>query len=210
MGMAEQVDRTFDAVFADLVTEEGHLNTMELFGYLVIFNMIERISDQAKNICEETVFAVTGRTKAPKSYRVLFLDEDNTCLGPMAEALASKTFPNSGQYASAGRRAGAGLDPSLTSFLNERGIDLEGVKPRTLDLTPQELPNYHVIISLQGPVAGYVDAVPFHTTALEWDMGEPPAGGDSAQAAQRYEEIYRELAVQIRDLMTTLRGEEAS
>ena len=207
MGMAEQVDRTFDTVFTDLVTEEGHLNTKELFAYLVIFNMIERMSDQAKNICEETVFAVTGQAKAAKTYRVLFLDEDNTSLGPMAEAVANKTFPNSGQYASAGRQAGAELDSSLASFLSERGIDLAGVKPRTLDLTPQELPDYHVIVSLHGPVAGYVDAVPFHTTALEWDVGEPPAGGD---AAQRYEEIYRELAVQIRDLMTTLRGEEAS
>ncbi len=210
MGMADQVDRTFDTVFTDLVTEEGHLNTKDLFGYLVVFNMVERISDQAKNICEETVFAATGQAKAAKTYRVLFLDEDNTSLAPMAEALARKTFPNSGEYASAGRQAGAGLDENLTSFLSERGIDLDGVKPQTLDLTPQELPDYHVIVSLQGPVAGYVDAVPFHTTALEWDVGEAPAAGNAGQAAQRYEEIYRELAVQIRDLMTTLRGEEAS
>ncbi len=210
MGMAEQVERTFDTVFTDLVTGEGHLNTKDLFGYLVIFNMIERMSDQAKNICEETVFAATGEGKAAKTYRVLFLDEDNTSLGPLAEALARKTFPNSGEYASAGRQAGAKLDEALASFLSERGIDLEGVKPSTLDLTPQELPDYHVIVSLQGPVTGYVEEVPFHTTALEWDVGESPAGGDAAQAAQRYEEIYRELAVQIRDLMTTLRGEEAS
>ncbi len=210
MGMAEQVERTFDTVFTDLVTEEGHLNTKELFAYLVIFNMIERMSDQAKNICEETVFAATGQAKAAKTYRVLFLDEDNTSLGPLAEALARKTFPNSGQYSSAGRQAGAALDDDLLSFLTERGIDLGDVKPRTLDLTPQELPDYHIIVSLQGPASGYVESVPFHTTALEWDLGEPPAGGDAAQAAQRYEEIYRELAVQIRDLMTTLRGEEAS
>ena len=210
MVMAEQVERTFDTVFSDLVAEKEHLDIKELFGYLVIFNMIERISDQAKNICEEAVFAVTGETKAAKTYRVLFLDEDNTCLGPMAEAIARKTFPHSGQYVSAGRKAGSKLDANLTRFLNERGVSAEGLEPRTLDLTPEELPDYHVIISLQGTVASYVDAIPFHTAALEWDVGTPPSDGDAAQAAQRYEEIYRELAVQIRDLMTTMRGEEAS
>lgn len=210
MVMAEQVGRTFDTVFSDLATEEGHLNVKELFGYLVIFNMIERISDQAKNICEETVFAVTGETKAAKTYRVLFVDEDNTCLGPMAEALARKTFPESGQYASAGRLTGSGLDDNLLGFLNERGVSLEGIEPRALDLTPQEFANYHVIVSLQGPVGSYIDGIPFHTAALEWDVGTPPSAADSEQTRQRYEEIYRELAVQIRDLMTTLRGAGAS
>ena len=210
MVMAEQVERTFDTVFSDLVAERKDLDIKELFGYLVVFNMFERISDQAKNICEEAVFAVTGETKAAKTYRLLFLDEDNTCLGPMAEAVARKTFPQSGQYASAGRQAGSGLDDNLIGFLNERGVSLEGLESRTLDLTPEEIPDYHVIVSLQGPVADYIDAIPFHTTALEWDLGTPPSEADTAQVMQRYEEIYRELAVQIRDLMTTLRGEGSS
>ncbi len=210
MVMAKQVERTFDNVFADLVAEKEHLDIKELFGYLVIFNMIERISDQAKNICEETVFAVTGATKAAKTYRVLFLDEDNTCLGPMAEALAHKTFPMSGQYTSAGRQAGTELDNNLIGFLNERGVSPEGLTPKTLDLTPEEFPDYHVIVSLQGTVGSYINAVPFHTAALEWDIGAPPPAADPAQATQRYEEIYRDLAVQIRDLMTTMRGEGAS
>lgn len=210
MGMADQVERTFDTVFGDLVTEGDHLRLKELFAYLVIFNMLERVSDQAKNICEETVFAATGETKAAKVYKVLFLDEDNASLGPMAVALARKTFPESGAYDSAGRQAAAALDETLSSVMAERGIGLEGVEPRTLDLSPQELADYHVIVSLQGGVNSYVSPVPFHTTALEWDVGAPPAGGDTAQVTQRYEEIHRELAVQIRDLMTALRGEGAS
>jgi len=210
MGMADQVERTFDTVFGDLVAEKDQLRLKELFAYLVIFNMLERVSDQAKNICEETVFAATGETKAAKVYRVLFLDEDNASLGPMAVALARKTFPESGAYDNAARQAAGGLDETLLGIMAERGISLEGIQPKTLDLSPQELADNHVIVSLQGGVNAYVSPLPFHTTVLEWDVGAPPAGSDPARITQRYEEIYRELAVQIRDLMITLRGEGAS
>ena len=42
---------------------------------LSALNHLERISDQAKNICEETLFTITGETKAPKVYKILFLDQ---------------------------------------------------------------------------------------------------------------------------------------
>jgi phosphate transport system protein len=77
--------------FADLVNAKGENFSIEdLFAYLGVFNSLERVSDQAKNICEETVFAVTGQTKASKVFRILFLDEDNTLLGPIAETVAGK------------------------------------------------------------------------------------------------------------------------
>ena len=104
MGMADQVERTFDTVFADLLAEEGRRRIKDLFGLLVVFNALERVSDQAKNICEETVFAVTGEGKAAKVYNILFIDEDNSCQSQMAEAMARKSFPHAGRYTSAGRQ----------------------------------------------------------------------------------------------------------
>ncbi len=210
MGMADQVERTFDAVFTDLLGEGDHFAMKDLFAFLVIFNMLERISDQAKNICEETVFATTGQAKAGKVYRILFLDEDNAVLGQMAEAFARKNFPDSGEYSSAGRHAADAVDNELVSVMGERGIDLSGVKPKKLDLAPTELADYHLLVSLQGPVKSYVDPVPFHTSALEWDLGEIPGDLEGEQAKQRYEALYREIATRVRDLMTTLRGEEVS
>lgn len=210
MGMADQVERTFDTVFTDLVAEGNQLAVKDLFAYLVVFNMLERISDQAKNICEETVFAVTGEAKAAKIYRVLFLDEDNSVLGPMAEAIARKTFPESGDYLSAGRQAAAAVDPKVIDLLQERGIELGDRKPKALDLSKQELSDCHVIVSLQGPAKSYMDAIPFHTTLLDWDVGALPTDLPDDEARQRYEALYREIAVQVSTLMTTLRGEEAS
>jgi len=209
MTMADQVERTFDTVFSDLVAEGDHFSVKDLFAYLVIFNMLERVSDQAKNICEDTVFAVTGESKAAKVYRILFLDEDNTLLGPMAEAIARKNFPGSGEYRSAGRKPGE-MPPSVLAFMQDRGVDLGAHRPKGLDLSHQELAEYHLIVSLQGPVKSYLPDVPFHTTPLEWDVGGAPGDLPEDQLRQRFETLYREIAVQVSNLMTTLRGEEAS
>ena len=209
MTMADQVARTFDTVFADLVGEGDRLGVKDLFAYLVIFNMLERVSDQAKNLCEEAVFAATGEGKPAKVFRILFLDEDNSLLGPLAVAIARKNYPGAGDYQSAGRQA-ANLAPSLVDFLLERGIDLSHHQPRALDLTHQELSDFHVIVSLQGPAKSYLDSIPFHTAILDWDVGLVPRDPPADQLRQYYETSYREIAVQVSNLMAILGGEEAS
>lgn len=209
MGMADQVERTFDTVFEELVSTNDQRQIKDLFAMFVIFSLLERVSDQAKNLCEETVFAATGQTKAPKIYQILFLDEDNSCQSQMAEAIARKAFPNSGHYHSGGRQPAEAVDPQMARFLEEHGIDIAGAGPKLLELVPQELAANHVIVSLEGSVRSYIDEVPFHTVALEWDAGPAPKGLDETQTRQRFEEMYREISLQIRDLMEVLRGEEA-
>ena len=96
----------------------------------------------------------------------------------------------------------------MVEFLDGHGVNLAvTAKPSAIDMTPLQLTTQHVIVSLQGPVKSYFDPVPFHTTPLEWDVGPAPESGDEA-GIQRMEELYRDLAVQIRDLMeiTAWRG----
>jgi len=204
--MAAQVARAFDTVFKSLIDEGEKLRVQDLFAYLVIFNMLSRVIDQAKNICEETMFAATGETKAAKVYRVLFLDEDNSTLGPMAQAIARKSFPHSGEFTSAGRQAADAINGNLLHFLEEHNIEPADGSPKALDPAAAEQAGYHVIVSLQGSVKSYIDPVPFHTAALEWEVGEP----DSDPTSMQLEALYRTLALQVRDLMTTLRGEDAT
>ena len=204
---AREVTRGFNEVFKTLVNEEGKIHVEDLLYYLVIFNKLGRVVAQAKNICEETVFAFEGRTKAPKVYRVLFLDEDNSVLGPMAQTIARKNFAQWGEYDSAGRQAADAINGNLGRFLAERGLELAYRSPRALD-PAADLADYHVIVSLQGPVKSYIDAVPFQTVALEWEIGGPPADSDSADTIAQLEAIYRALALEVRDLMVTLHGEE--
>lgn len=205
--MADQVEHTFDTVVEELTGGNGQWTKRDIFALLVIFHMLERVSDQARNICEETVFSAIGEGKEPKTYRVLFLDQDNAGLSKMAEVLGRKGFPNRMVFASAGRAAADAFDPVMTGLMAQRDIDLSKETPRTLEPVAGELDDYHVIISLSGAVTDYIERVPFHTVALTWDLGPPPAA-DVPDAGERWQAIYRELAVRLRDLVQLLHGEE--
>ena len=104
MAMESQADDVYRRIYRNLISEGEHAEVpvRDLFAHLVTLNRIERISDQAKNICEETIFAATGKVKQPKVYRILFLDERNAGPSLMAEAIGRKAFPEGGAFASAG------------------------------------------------------------------------------------------------------------
>jgi phosphate transport system protein len=206
--MAAQVERTFDTVYSNLIDQKEEENIKDLFGLFVVFSTLGRVADQAKNICEDAIFEATGETKTPKVYKILFLDEDNSCQSQMAEAIARKLFPDICEYTSAGRQASAEINKLTMQFLEQHGISITPSKPRMLDLSPQELAEYHVIVSLQGPVKSYIKEIPFHTAALEWDVGSVETDLTKEQSHQRLEELYRDIALQVRDLSHILRGEE--
>lgn len=205
---ATDAGRRTTTSYSSLMNDEGAASIRDLLAHVVILNCFDRVIDQSKNICEETIFAVTGETKAPKSYHILFLDQDNSRLGPMAQAIARRNHPLSGHYDTGGRRAIDAFADGLKPFLEERGIELEGA-PQTLDPT-QDLSDYHAIVSLQGSVRDYIDRVPFSTIALDWDLDTAPSPEDTAGSTASLESLYRVLAPQIRDLMVTLHGEETS
>jgi phosphate transport system protein len=209
MVMEEQMENNLDIIYSGLMANDDRDAVKNLLAMFAVFTQLKRVADQAKNLCEETVFAATGDTKAPKVYNILFVDEDNSCQSQMAEAIARKNFPESGNYTSAGRQPAAGLNPAMVEFLDSHGVSLaETAKPGPIDMTPLQLTTQHVIVSLQGPVNSYFDQIPFHTTPLEWDVGPAPQSSDAA-GIKRLEELYRDTAVQVRDLMEILRGEGA-
>ena len=207
MKLADQISHSFDTALPDLMASANEQRVKDLFAIFVVFNMLERVSDQSKNICEEAVFAETGQQKAAKLYRILFLDSDNSLYGPMAQAIAQKAFPESGDYATAGREPSPAVDSRVLSFMREHGMDLTAVAPRALDLTARELGDMHVIVSLDSPIGGYVDEVPFHSVVLEWDLPEITSESPDEEALPALESAYREIALQVRDLMHLLRGE---
>ena len=52
-----------------------------------------------------------------------------------------------------------------------------------------------------------MENIPFHTVDLEWQLSAPPAEGEGED--RDWKEIYQQLLLNIRQLMETLRGEEA-
>ena len=209
IAMASQIDNTVSGLYAGLHDEQASWSLKDRFAVFSVYHRLERIADQAKNLCEQAIFTVTGEGKASKVYHILFLDDDNSCLSLMAEAVARKHFPESGVYVSvAGLEPASGLSSGLLEFMDGHGLDATNVVPKANDLTPVQLNGFNVIVSLQRPVREYIENPPFNTTHLLWELASVPEG--CACDEQSFENIHRELSVRIKDLMVLLRGEGAS
>ncbi len=209
--MATQIEGTFQKVFDELV-EEGERETRslrDLFALLTIINRIGRVADQAKNICEETVFAATGETKEPKVYSVLFLDRRDDSLGQLAVAYGRKAFPASARFHSAGWEPAERIDPRAGRAAERRGLDLTGLEPSGLDSIRDAVDDAHVIVGLQEGARASLGDIPFHTVFLEWSPAYPDPGGDQERVTAVFEQSLQALSVEIRQLMETLRGEGA-
>lgn len=207
IALVNQLENNMDSVYVELMANEENQNAKELMVTLITFSQLKRVADQAKNLCEQTIFSATGKAKAEKVYKVLFIDKDNSCLSQMAEAIAKKAFPESGQYMSAGQTAATALNSGMTKFMQGLSIDLGRAKPVALKDMRQELSQYHVIVSLQGSALDLIAAaIPFRTSVLEWDLGGIPEGDDT----EAYKATYGDIAIRVRELMTLLRGEGAA
>ena len=209
--LASQGKGRGDMIYADLVeeSEKKAERIRYLFDMLITIGRLKRVCDRAKNICEETLFTITGESKAPKVYKILFLDRRNNCQSQIAEAIARRNFPHGGEFSSAGCSNAAELAPGLFHFLEKQGLALALAKPKVLEPDVEKAAGYDVIVSLDGPMSAYLPAQPFRTVFLEWDVGSVPEDMDEAHAEENYLPIYREIGVRVRDLMETLHGAEA-
>jgi phosphate transport system protein len=209
MILERDLEYDLDSIYDELMSNQASEQAKNRVAIFIIFSHLKRVADQAKNLCEETVFAVTGQTKAPKIYNILFVDAHNCYFGPMAQAIARKRFPESGHYSSAGAKPAASLNSAMVAFMEEHGFDLSDIRPRPLDFTHFELAEKHIIVSLQGPVRNFVPKLPFHTTGLEWDVGSVADDEAPNLSKEELETVYRQIATQVTDLMELLRGKDA-
>jgi phosphate transport system protein len=203
--MAGSMEYNLDTVYQEIIQNTQKQKAKDILAIFVIFTQLKRVADQAKNLCEDTIFAATGQQKTPKVFSILFIDEDNSTLSQLAVTIARKNYPDICSYQGAGRTAAANVSPELVNFLDSRGDDTSHLTTSSLaDLTHQEITDQHVIVSLQGDVSSYLDSIPFHTTALEWDISPEP----DVKGQQDMEILYRTLALHIKDLLELLRGDE--
>jgi phosphate transport system protein len=208
MGQTTQVELTFQKVYADLLAEgerEQH-SVKDLFALLGVIASIGRVSDHAKNICEETVFTVTGETKEPKVFRILFVGRRNDSATQIAEAFARKAFPNSGRYESAGWDPADAVPSEFVDHLAEQGLDLSGLVPTPFETSAARLADYHVVVAMGEGVRERIPDVPYRTVVLHWDLPAPESGEDAGDGASR---MYRAVTEQVSSLMVSLRGPNA-
>jgi len=201
--------RSFDRIHDRLQRTGGDLPLAQAFALVTVAHRLMRVGDQAKNICEETLFELTGETKPPKRYEILFVDARDTLIAPLAVALARKAFPASGRYSSAGYRAGENLAPELVALAEELSLDLAGIDPTPLSTDPKQLEQYHVIVALAPDVRRQLGQVPYATVLLEWQLPGLADVASGGAVAGRLREVSQYLSNEISDLMVTMRGEDA-
>lgn len=203
--LAAQMESSLDALYAEMMSNDQHHKIKDIFATFVVFTQLKRVSDQSKNLCEETIFAVTGKQKEPKIYGVLFVDRDNGLLSKLAEATGRNSFAESGSYRSAGDKPAA-IDDRIIEMLQQRGLEISSDLTSITELTEHDIAEQTVIVSLDAPVERYFPTLPFHTSAQQWELPETA----SVQSEQELEALYREVAVRVKDLMELLRGEGAT
>lgn len=209
MMLETSMEFDLDGIYAELMANPEHANAKSLITTFTVFTHLKRAADQAKNLCEEAVFAAIGETKSPKVYNIVFVDRNNGSISQMAEAIARKMFPGSGNYSSAGANPAAAPEPATVEFLASVGLDIQSAQTRAIDYSEHELAEFHLVVSVQGPVSGYLPSLPFHTTGIEWNVGADELQEGQALEPEQLKNIYRELSSQIGELMLLLRGADA-
>jgi phosphate transport system protein len=196
MQAAKRMEGRMDGFYEELFAEDDRMDAPTMMAIFVVFNMFKRVADQAKNICDQTVYAVRGVAKIPKVYPILFLDRPGSGIGLLATAIGRQTCTDSADFAVA--TPGKRDEPSaeLRAFLEEAGLPNHELESERLEALEHDLSNYIVLVAVNGKVSDYVDKVPFHSSARNWSI---PEGADRA-------EQYRLLSREINDLVTLMAG----
>lgn len=206
-----KISTIYDRASENLVLEaekSGHEIT-DLFSYLVIFGRLGRACDQAKNICEEVVFSATGEVKKPKVFRILFLDETNSCSALIAVACARRLFGDSATFASAGLNPEVGSSPGFDDFMRSQSYPLEAPRPEeAVELTPEGVAKFHLIIGLQSGLLQKIGAVPHRVVELTWSIPSCAELTDSGQSPKdAFATVHNCIEKELKNLKEVLIGE---
>jgi phosphate transport system protein len=203
MSMAKRIEQKMDAIYDELFSGDESLTARSSLTLFIVFNMLKRVADQAKNICDQTVYAVRGVAKIPKVYNILFLDQPGSNNGLLALAVARKIVPTAANFRLAIPGKNLETNKSLGAFLEEKALSSEALEAVSVESIQHDVAEFTVVIALQGRARDYLGEVPFHTTALHWDL-------KPAESADDLVEQYRTLHQRISDLIELLAGEEAA
>lgn len=213
MVIEEQVDVLRNDINADLMTarEKGLIPLDALTPLLTIARRYERVSDQAKNICEEVLYMCTGeysKHKGTEVLRILFVDKHNSCRSQMAEAIARSLNKGNLVFSSAGLRPQP-LDPRTVDFLAKKGIDMGPQSSKSIEQVPN-LDHYQIIIALDPEARKAFPPPPTKTVTLDWALKDPSAAtGSNEEIKAAYEEAYQFIRQNIHNLAEAILGDKS-
>jgi len=211
MQSENEVDRFRTIINNDVVRyqQAGRIPLEALTPLLTIARRLERVSDQADNICEEVIYICTGRYARHQGadvFRVLFVDKHNSCLSQMAEAIGNSLQEPRFMFTSAGLEP-APLDPRIAEFLKTKGIDPAHHSSQAIDQVPN-LEYYQVVIAFGRETLKSLQ-LPAKSVLIDWNLEDPCAfAGSAEQVEASYEKAHRFIEQHLRDLTQAMLGAE--
>jgi len=212
MAIEEETDMLRSGINSALMQQYqlGKLPLEALTPLLTIARRFERVSDQAKNMCEEVLYMCTGeyaKHKGTEVLRVLFVDIRNACRSQMAEAIANSLEKPEFVFASAGIDPHP-IDPATVKFLAEKGLDISHHHSKSVDQVPN-LDHYQVIVALAHEAQKVFPPPPTKTVGLDWNVKDPSfLEGSPEEIHTAYEETFQYINQHIRDLVEAILGEQ--
>lgn len=179
----------------------------DILNALVVINRRwERVSDQARNICMETLYMCTGgyvKHPGAEAFRILFVDKHNSCRSQMAEAIANSLNLEKFIFSS------AGLDPrpvdsKTIEFMKNKGHDITRAVSKSLLQIPN-IDHYNVIIALDPEVKSAFPQKPRKCVFIDWSLPDPSEKeGTLNDVLTEYEQAYEFLKSHITDLVNAV------
>lgn len=177
---------------------------------LMITRRLERVSDQARNICMEVLYMCTGeyaRHQGGEVFRVLFVDNHNSCRSQLAEAIGAGLDQPKFVFTSAGVDPRP-IAPATFDFLKAKGLDAARLAPKSIEQIPN-LDHYHVIVALAPEALRAFPIKPRKTVILDWSVADPSrVQGTPAEIQAAYEQAYQFLHGHLKDLVEAVLGDE--
>ncbi|MDZ7342647.1 MAG: phosphate signaling complex protein PhoU [candidate division KSB1 bacterium] len=210
MDMEEEADRLRSDIYNDLyrMRNEGTVPLEALGSLMAIAGRLERVSDHAKNFCEETLYITTGemvKHKKADMFNILFVDQNNSSLSQMAEAIGRSMKLPKFSFSSAGLTPEP-IDETTRKFLIGKGIDISNHFSKSFEVLSQRQ-RFHVI-ALLGIKHQSVKALhSMKSLILDWPIKflKAPQPGDRTV---ELEQAYNYLAGHIRDLVLAILGRD--
>ena len=190
----------------------GNLPLDALTPLLTIARRFERVSDQAKNMCEEVLYMCTGeyaKHKGTEVMCVLFVDIRNACRSQMAEAIATSLGRPEFVFSSAGIDPHP-IDPYTVKFLAEKGLDIAHSRSKGVTQIPN-LDHYQVIVALAQEAQKIFPPPPTKAVGLDWNVKDPSfIEGTPEEVRAAYEATFQYINTHIRELVEAILGENAN
>lgn len=211
MDLEAQADDMRYNINAELIklNQQGELPLEALTPLINVARRFERVTDQAKNICEEVLYVATGeivKHRGKGTFDILFIDDYNSRYSQMAEGIAKSLGFSEFVFSSAGLETRP-IDLQVLSFMKEKGIDIYQQFPKKLDQVPNlEFANIAILLTPKGK--DVVLPGGSKTIRIEWKIGDFLKSRKEPQDARDYEKVYEYLANHIKDLLSAISGEE--